>query len=179
MYTLGDCVFFFNDTATTEIYTLSLHDALPILTPNKHLRTRSGTALAAPARNERYRAGDRRVAREVAGRLSQQASRSGARRVATASLSAAGAPRLIGRARKNRRGTRSLHPWKGQREESHQLCPRRRSWRFLEGPGGELPQTCVPGARQPRFDRSANPATSPQRHARSARAPSPFSDCRF
>ena len=27
----GDEVFFFNDTATTEIYTLSLHDALPIL----------------------------------------------------------------------------------------------------------------------------------------------------
>src|SRR6267143_4944160 len=26
-------VFFFNDTATTEIYTLSLHDALPIATP--------------------------------------------------------------------------------------------------------------------------------------------------
>src|SRR3712207_7716347 len=25
-------VFFFNDTATTEIYTLSLHDALPIFT---------------------------------------------------------------------------------------------------------------------------------------------------
>src|SRR2546430_8004621 len=25
--------FFFNDTATTEIYTLSLHDALPISTP--------------------------------------------------------------------------------------------------------------------------------------------------
>src|SRR6202034_2139231 len=25
-------IFFFNDTATTEIYTLSLHDALPILT---------------------------------------------------------------------------------------------------------------------------------------------------
>src|SRR5687767_15237060 len=25
------CSFFFNDTATTEIYTLSLHDALPIL----------------------------------------------------------------------------------------------------------------------------------------------------
>src|SRR5256885_7173467 len=24
------CLFFFNDTATTEIYTLSLHDALPI-----------------------------------------------------------------------------------------------------------------------------------------------------
>src|SRR3712207_9502094 len=27
---LIDCVIFFNDTATTEIYTLSLHDALPI-----------------------------------------------------------------------------------------------------------------------------------------------------
>src|SRR5258707_5436810 len=27
--------FFFNDTATTEIYTLSLHDALPILPPPK------------------------------------------------------------------------------------------------------------------------------------------------
>src|SRR5438132_9944949 len=26
-------LFFFNDTATTEIYTLSLHDALPILGP--------------------------------------------------------------------------------------------------------------------------------------------------
>src|SRR3712207_8017382 len=26
--------FFFNDTATTEIYTLSLHDALPICTKN-------------------------------------------------------------------------------------------------------------------------------------------------
>src|SRR3712207_9172095 len=26
-----DVFFFFNDTATTEIYTLSLHDALPIL----------------------------------------------------------------------------------------------------------------------------------------------------
>src|SRR3712207_9030200 len=28
---VGFCFFFFNDTATTEIYTLSLHDALPIL----------------------------------------------------------------------------------------------------------------------------------------------------
>src|SRR2546426_4711271 len=29
-------VFFFNDTATTEIYTLSLHDALPIYRPAVH-----------------------------------------------------------------------------------------------------------------------------------------------
>src|SRR5476651_2918596 len=28
--TCSFCFFFFNDTATTEIYTLSLHDALPI-----------------------------------------------------------------------------------------------------------------------------------------------------
>src|SRR5260221_8985649 len=30
--------FFFNDTATTEIYTLSLHDALPISHANDRLR---------------------------------------------------------------------------------------------------------------------------------------------
>src|SRR2546427_3453207 len=28
-------IFFFNDTATTEIYTLSLHDALPIYLPRR------------------------------------------------------------------------------------------------------------------------------------------------
>src|SRR5437870_7375676 len=31
LYFLPSLFFFFNDTATTEIYTLSLHDALPIL----------------------------------------------------------------------------------------------------------------------------------------------------
>src|SRR5258708_39427544 len=30
--------FFFNDTATTEIYTLSLHDALPISTATKEIQ---------------------------------------------------------------------------------------------------------------------------------------------
>src|SRR2546422_11355995 len=43
------CFFFFNDTATTEIYTLSLHDALPICGP------RGGRGIAAPRRD----AGDR------------------------------------------------------------------------------------------------------------------------
>src|SRR5256885_12221746 len=33
-------VFFFNDTATTEIYTLSLHDALPICSPASAARRR-------------------------------------------------------------------------------------------------------------------------------------------
>src|SRR3712207_6900895 len=35
--------FFFNDTATTEIYTLSLHDALPIC-PDCGIRSRCGSA---------------------------------------------------------------------------------------------------------------------------------------
>src|SRR5256885_7258584 len=34
--------FFFNDTATTEIYTLSLHDALPISGRAPHPRRRHG-----------------------------------------------------------------------------------------------------------------------------------------
>src|SRR2546427_8915971 len=34
--------FFFNDTATTEIYTLSLHDALPISTAYANARNRNG-----------------------------------------------------------------------------------------------------------------------------------------
>src|SRR4029077_13778671 len=40
------CSFFLNDTATTEIYTLSLHDALPIwekiTRDNLHVRSRIG-----------------------------------------------------------------------------------------------------------------------------------------
>ena len=36
-----ESIFFFNDTATTEIYTLSLHDALPI-SRKAHLAERSG-----------------------------------------------------------------------------------------------------------------------------------------
>src|SRR5579885_3877479 len=42
-------VFFFNDTATTEIYTLSLHDALPISARRgaEPARRRGGRALGA------------------------------------------------------------------------------------------------------------------------------------
>src|SRR2546427_12617142 len=39
------CFFFFNDTATTEIYTLSLHDALPISIAPSMARTVPGWAL--------------------------------------------------------------------------------------------------------------------------------------
>src|SRR2546429_9231988 len=40
----GSLFFFFNDTATTEIYTLSLHDALPISKPTHRGEARPGTA---------------------------------------------------------------------------------------------------------------------------------------
>src|SRR5436305_14874707 len=45
--------FFFNDTATTEIYTLSLHDALPISRPRASVTwpPRSSTFWTAPHRN--------------------------------------------------------------------------------------------------------------------------------
>src|SRR3712207_8273402 len=38
-------LFFFNDTATTEIYTLSLHDALPICLPRPSGAARGDEAL--------------------------------------------------------------------------------------------------------------------------------------
>src|SRR5260221_3733699 len=44
--------FFFNDTATTEIYTLSLHDALPILAHDDRRRPTH----AAPAHVDRHAA---------------------------------------------------------------------------------------------------------------------------
>src|SRR5215471_20678801 len=44
------CFFFFNDTATTEIYTLSLHDALPIwCARRRHRRGCTGSWRASPA----------------------------------------------------------------------------------------------------------------------------------
>ena len=46
LFLLFFVLFFFNDPATTEIYTLSLHDALPILSPG-NTSTLSGTALSA------------------------------------------------------------------------------------------------------------------------------------
>src|SRR2546430_4270624 len=42
-------VFFFNDTATTEIYTLSLHDALPISICARICLTRPWISLVLPA----------------------------------------------------------------------------------------------------------------------------------
>src|ERR1022692_410325 len=42
--------FFFNDTATTEIYTLSLHDALPIRGTHDHRTASTRAEPAGPAR---------------------------------------------------------------------------------------------------------------------------------
>src|SRR2546422_7497946 len=44
--------FFFNDTATTEIYTLSLHDALPIFGRGFPGSRSGGPGAPAPARRE-------------------------------------------------------------------------------------------------------------------------------
>src|SRR3712207_8011776 len=55
--------FFFNDTATTEIYTLSLHDALPIYQGDQALRQRR------PGRGAARRQGlQRRLPRTETGR---------------------------------------------------------------------------------------------------------------
>src|SRR3712207_9299682 len=43
--------FFFNDTATTEIYTLSLHDALPIFTERKRAQEEQAARIAAEQAN--------------------------------------------------------------------------------------------------------------------------------
>src|SRR2546429_5115285 len=47
--------FFFNDTATTEIYTLSLHDALPISSPG-------GAKRLGPFQGRRHRFASKRLA---------------------------------------------------------------------------------------------------------------------
>src|SRR3712207_8106889 len=45
---LWECFFFFNDTATTEIYTLSLHDALPICPSPRGPRSRCSCCRSSP-----------------------------------------------------------------------------------------------------------------------------------
>src|SRR6266581_9392644 len=48
------CFFFFNDTATTEIYTLSLHDALPIWTGGSTCCPRTSGSRTPPFRSEEH-----------------------------------------------------------------------------------------------------------------------------
>src|SRR3712207_8769654 len=63
--------FFFNDTATTEIYTLSLHDALPILGAGQPVH-RSGPAVVSQIQEQeviqqesRLRVADNTGAKEI------------------------------------------------------------------------------------------------------------------
>src|SRR3712207_7628452 len=58
-------MFFFNDTATTEIYTLSLHDALPIWPAGgpRHPQREDQPQSRGPHRPARPGAGGRRPAR--------------------------------------------------------------------------------------------------------------------
>src|SRR5215211_8930306 len=95
--------FFFNDTATTEIYTLSLHDALPISRPPRTprpTRHRRWQAIAAGARG-----GDRPAARARAAATGGSRGRAGSargRREGRARLEARG----IAAAEGHRSGTR-------------------------------------------------------------------------
>src|SRR2546429_6051273 len=62
MLSLSSFFFFFNDTATTEIYTLSLHDALPICRDG--CRSRVGCGHAAGGGGWSNRAAGRRARSE-------------------------------------------------------------------------------------------------------------------
>src|SRR3712207_7392082 len=61
--------FFFNDTATTEIYTLSLHDALPISARDRRDR-RAGPAAVGQLRPHRRRGVRAPAARDLPDRKS-------------------------------------------------------------------------------------------------------------
>src|SRR2546426_2917488 len=65
-------IFFFNDTATTEIYTLSLHDALPIYYDEADLRSeglRVFTTLAPRVQAAAERALERKIAQFDKGKI--------------------------------------------------------------------------------------------------------------
>src|SRR6266566_2645889 len=64
--------FFFNDTATTEIYTLSLHDALPI-SPGRRRRSRRAHDARAEAHGAGGAAGHRVPLRRAVGRSGDRA----------------------------------------------------------------------------------------------------------
>src|SRR3989441_12093271 len=89
--------FFFNDTATTEIYTLSLHDALPISARN------AGGRGPAAARARPRAAPDRGLGRP--GRH-QVAGAGGARRGPAREVAARAGESDLQKARRRRRGRR-------------------------------------------------------------------------
>src|SRR5215475_14218822 len=118
--------FFFNDTATTEIYTLSLHDALPI-SPGR----RSPGRIAIPRTGRERRTPDRRdvgLARHARDRLTRPASRRrGAvdgvarRRRRTRALVCATDAALVGG--ELRRGVRGCGAGRGRRRRRSRVRP--------------------------------------------------------
>src|SRR6478736_5842434 len=121
------CFFFFNDTATTEIYTLSLHDALPISHHlARHLLDRAGAvdrAGGGDARSEEHTSElqsqsnlvcrlllekNRRAGRWLLHRVAVALDvRAAAGHLPDAQLHAAGARRARGVGARRRRGTRA------------------------------------------------------------------------
>src|SRR3712207_8241290 len=104
-------VFFFNDTATTEIYTLSLHDALPISLPSwrwRRARPTDGPGTAV-----------RRAGRRQAATASQRGQRHEGRRGACLHCRpddiAGDAPEPAHRAPQQRGG----HGERGEHHEAH------------------------------------------------------------
>src|SRR5256885_17128167 len=65
--------FFFNDTATTEIYTLSLHDALPILTVESSVADSGAVGIRFRFLRRRTEPGDRKHQQQSAARPGQPA----------------------------------------------------------------------------------------------------------
>src|SRR5215211_7662948 len=95
-------VFFFNDTATTEIYTLSLHDALPI--------SSRAPARASPARTAcRSARGCGRPASTCRGRCGQRSRSCGCGRAALARCSGSAPKREEDVELADREGARERH----------------------------------------------------------------------
>src|SRR2546429_2678023 len=94
---VGFSFFFFNDTATTEIYTLSLHDALPISWPCRNC----GSSRPRPHRNGRHTSWCSPLTNRSAqnGELRSQNSQIPAEFVGTVLLLGGGRIRIVGAAR--------------------------------------------------------------------------------
>src|SRR2546430_17309519 len=125
--------FFFNDTATTEIYPLSLHDALPICAPDRL----SGLGLRPPAElgadalvavRIRTRHEGRRGARQSAG--GEQAEREAGERCGNRNRP--GAPAERG----PKRGEELALRQRGRRVARHVVCAEPLKRRVQRGDGG-------------------------------------------
>src|SRR6266508_1381772 len=140
--------FFFNDTATTEIYTLSLHDALPI---PPVMATASGRlALVSARRGRTRRARPHRPQPDPARR-----------------------PRSRPRARRRLR-LRPERPLTHVLREPQQRPPTRLRRHPRKGPGAACPRSAAhfrPVGRRPRASATATDGGAPRRLRESAPAP--------